>query len=114
MLGLASARLARALSIDEVSAPLRDRVKEAGDAPGAPAWQRWAARLIGCPICTGWWISLAVSLVAPGRRRLLRGTAVAGAQVLLALAERLVSEEGRAAIHHADLAEAAVPRRRSA
>jgi hypothetical protein len=44
-----------------------------------------------------------VSLVAPGRHRLLRGVAVAGAQVVLALSERLISEEGRVAIHSADL-----------
>ena len=38
----------------------------------------------------------------PGPLRLCRGLSVAGSQVMITLAERLVSEQGRAAIHEAD------------
>lgn len=102
VLGLAAARLARAVSVDEIGQPLRDRVNERTDGNV----NRWATTLVNCPVCTGWWFSLLVSLVAPGRHRLLRGVAVAGVQVLVSLLERLVSEEGRAAIHEADRAAA--------
>jgi len=37
--------------------------------------------------------------------RVRRGIAAAGVQVLITLAERLISEQGRAAIHRADLAD---------
>lgn len=57
-------------------------------------------------MCVGWKTSIAVSLSAPGERRLHGGVTVAGAQVLLRLAERLVPERGRAAIHEADIVEA--------
>jgi hypothetical protein len=53
-------------------------------------------------VCTGWWSSLLLSMVWPGRCRFRRGLSVAGAQVLLTLAERLVSEQGRVAIRQAD------------
>jgi hypothetical protein len=104
VLALASSRLTRAISLDEITSPLRDRLgtKARG---GGPVWS-WAHRLLSCPACLGWWVSLAVSLSVPGRHRLLRGASVAGGQVFLALLERLVSEEGRAAIHGADLAKA--------
>jgi hypothetical protein len=109
VLGLAAARLARAISVDEISEPARARLTRTARATPARAWSTWADRLVGCPLCVGWWTSLAVSLAAPGRHRLLRGMAVAGAQVVLALSERLISEEGRMAIHTADIAAAADP-----
>lgn len=101
VLGLAAARLARAVSVDEIGQPLRDRVNERTDG----SVNRWATSLVGCPVCTGWWFSLVVSLLARGRHRVLRGVAVAGMQVLISLVERLVSEEGRAAVHQANHAE---------
>jgi hypothetical protein len=104
VLALAASRLARAVSVDDITAPARRRVGEWAqrrDSEGA----RWLVELLHCPVCTGWWASLAVSLAAPGQRRLLRGVSVAGAQVVLTLAERLISEEGRAAISSADLLE---------
>jgi hypothetical protein len=108
VLGLAATRIARAISLDEISAPARTRLASWAETPGRSPLRRWVNRLIECPICVGWWTSIGLSLVVPGRQRLLRGGAVAGAQVLLALLERLVSEEGRAAIHQADQAEAEV------
>lgn len=106
MLALASTRIARAISVDEITKSGRERLERAAARPGGARWLDWAHRLVDCPLCIGWWTSLAVSLVAPGRQRLLRGAAVAGAQVMLTLAERLISEEGRTAIHMADRVEA--------
>jgi hypothetical protein len=109
VLGLAATRLARAVAVDDVSQPARDHLQSWSRRPGAGRWRTWLDSLVHCPICAGWWLSLAVSAVAPGRHRLLRGVAVAGAQVLFSLAERLVSEEGRAAIHQANQAAVADP-----
>jgi hypothetical protein len=103
VLALAADRLARAISVDEVSEPLRRRCHAWAATRRDSVGPHWVTRLLDCPLCTGWWVSLAVSLAAPGRRRLLRGAAVSGAQVMLSLAERLVSEEGRVAIERADL-----------
>jgi hypothetical protein len=108
VIALAAQRLARAISTDTISAPLRQRLsRRAGRAPqrGAGTVARWFDDLINCPVCTGWWTSLAMSAVWPGPARLRRGVSVAGAQVVLTLLERLVSEQGRAAIHHADISE---------
>ena len=106
MLALASTRLARAVSTDSVTQPARDRLAVWAEGPERPGWRMWAMELVHCPLCVGWWMSLGVSLVAPGRHRVLRGIAVAGVQVIFSLAERLVSEEGRAFISVADEAEA--------
>ena len=105
MIGLAAARVARAVSCDEVTAPLRDRLARAARAAhggGSGRVVRWLSELVHCPVCTGWWTSLALSAMWPGQLRLRRGLSVAGAQVLITLAERLVSEQGRVAIHEAD------------
>jgi hypothetical protein len=103
VLAFAASRITRAVSLDEITAPLRVRLEERAENGGTAL--AWATKLVECPLCVGWWVSLAVSIAAPGRHRLLRGASVAGVQVFLALAERLVSEEGRAAIHEADVAE---------
>jgi hypothetical protein len=110
VLALAATRLARAISVDEITAPARERVEAWAQRSPASGWRNRTVELVGCPVCVGWWISVGVSLAAPGRQRLLRGAAVAGLQVLLALAERLISEEGRAAIHLADQAAERSPR----
>lgn len=110
VLGLAATRLARAISIDEIAAPARRRMELWANEASAPKWRQWSLELVRCPVCVGWWTSLALSLVAPGRRRVLRGVSVAGVQVLLALVERLISEEGRAAVYVADRAAAESPR----
>jgi hypothetical protein len=99
VLALAANRLARAIAVDEITEPVRDRV-DAWARRGSAGRER-LAQLVHCPTCTGWWTSLALSLVVPGRRRLLRGVAVAGGQVMLSLAERLVSEQGRVAVYEA-------------
>lgn len=107
MLALAAARCARAISVDEISEPLRSRLSARADRSPVGHWLRGVDTLMHCPLCVGWWTSLAISFAAPGRQRLIRGMAVAGVQVLLALTERLVSEEGRMAIHVANDAERA-------
>jgi hypothetical protein len=81
VIALAAGRLARAISVDQI------------------------AELLRCPVCVGWWTSLATSFAWPGRMRVRRGIAAAGVQVLMTLAERLISEQGRAAISRADLAD---------
>jgi hypothetical protein len=107
VLALASNRLARALTVDEITEPARERVLAWTRDHVSGEARRRLEQLIACPICMGWWTSIALSVLTPGPRRLRRGVAVAGAQVLLTLAERLVSERGRAAIHEAELVEAA-------
>jgi hypothetical protein len=105
VLALASERLARAISIDEITAPGRARLSRWAEADGESRARSWIVQLVHCPMCVGWWTSVGISLVTPGRHRVLRGAAVAGVQVPLALAERLISEEGRLAIHTANHAE---------
>ncbi len=101
VLGFAASRVTRAISLDEISAPLRERFSARASQGGAML--EWTHKLVTCPLCVGWWVSLALSFSLPGRHRLVRGASVAGAQALMALAERLVSEEGRAAIYDADI-----------
>jgi len=105
VLALASSRLTRVVTLDEITAPLRERLDAKAQDDADSTWV-WANRLVSCPACVGWWVSLGISVALPGRHRLLRGASVAGAQMFLALVERLVSEQGRAAISGADVAEA--------
>lgn len=106
VVALAAGRLARAISVDEVAEPIRARLDAWASADGDDhAARRFLADLVRCPVCVGFWASLATSAAWPGRMKVRRGVAAAGVQVLLTLAERLVSERGRAEIHHADLAE---------
>ena len=109
VLALAATRLARAISIDEITAPARGRMEEWANESPTSKGREWALELVRCPVCVGWWTSLAISLAVPGRQRLLRGVSVAGLQVLLTLVERLVSEEGRAAVYVAERAAAQPP-----
>lgn len=106
VLAFAAARLARVISLDEITAPARRRLEEWAHEASAPSWRTWSLDLVRCPVCVGWWTSLAISLAAPGRHRLLRGASVAGLQVALAFVERLISEEGRAAVYVAERAAA--------
>jgi hypothetical protein len=105
VIALGAQRIARAISSDEIAAPVRDRVDRwAETATGRRrGLARWTASLLRCPVCTGWWASLALSAVWPGRARVRRGISVAGGQVLLSLVERWISERGRASIHEADI-----------
>ena len=107
VLALAANRLARAVTVDEITEPARRRVLAWADEHLPAAGRSRLEQLITCTVCMGWWTSIGLSLLTPGRGRIRRGMAVAGAQVLLTLAERLVSERGRAAIHEAELVEAA-------
>ena len=107
VLALASNRLARAVTVDEITGPTRERLLAWTGSRLPAAGQERLEQLVNCPVCMGWWTSIGLSLLTPGPRRVRRGMAVAGAQVLLTLAERLVSERGRAAVHEAELVEAA-------
>jgi hypothetical protein len=111
ILALASNRLARAITVDEITEPARARSIAWGQDHLSPSLQQRLTQLIECPVCMGWWTSILLSLLTPGRRRLRRGMAVAGAQVLLSLAERLVSERGRAAVDEARLVQQAADER---
>ena len=106
VIALAADRIARAISSDAITEGWRERLARAATSNNGDrshrAVARWISELVHCPVCTGWWTSLALSALWPGGLRLRRGLSVAGAQVLLTLAERLVSEIGRAAIHQAD------------
>jgi hypothetical protein len=105
VIGLAAARVARAISCDEITVALRRRLDHASASSEdghRRALARWSSNLVHCPVCTGWWASLALSALWPGPMRFRRGLSVAGAQVIITLAERLVSEEGRAAVREAD------------
>lgn len=104
VLGFAASRVTRAISLDEISAPARARLEARANRGGTALV--WSHKLVTCPLCVGWWVSLVLSFALPGRHRLVRGASIAGVQALIALAERLVSEEGRAAIHGADIVEA--------
>jgi hypothetical protein len=108
VVAFAAQRLARALSTDSITAPLRHWVERVARTRNGRATGRLAgsaSELLACPVCTGWWASLAVSAAWPGSGRFRRGLSAAGVQVLLALLERLVSERGRSAIHDADIGE---------
>jgi hypothetical protein len=105
VIALAADRIARAVSLDAITAPLRARLRESSSRANgatAPLWHR-TAELVDCPVCTGWWSSLLLSMVWPGDNRFRRGISVAGAQVFLTLAERLVSEQGRVAVRRAEV-----------
>src|SRR5690349_11682951 len=104
VIALAAERVARAVSIDDVSAGWRQRMQSRGESAGGSSnrLQRWVSEMITCPVCTGWWASLTLSMLWPGRYRVRRGLAVAGAQVILTFAERLVSEQGRLVIQQAE------------
>src|SRR4051812_47566540 len=82
VIALAATRLARAISVDDITEPWRQRLNRAADEAGdSRRVIRFVADLVCCPICTGWWASLAVSALWPGSYRLRRGMSVAGAQV---------------------------------
>jgi hypothetical protein len=104
VIGLAAARVTRAIAIDDISEPLRDRLQRAArEATGSSQRAlQLLADLVCCPVCLGWWTSLALSTIWPGRNRLRRAMSVAGAQVLITLAERLVSEQGRLAVREVE------------
>lgn len=106
VIALAAARVARAISVDDITRAWRERLdRSVGHADGDRRnhrARRLLADLVSCPVCTGWWASLFMSTLWPGSHRIRRGLSVAGAQVLITLAERLVSEQGRAVIRQAD------------
>jgi hypothetical protein len=66
LLALAAYRLWRLIGIDEITAPIRDRVTGRLWASGEDTrWERYHPtldKLIGCPWCLGAWVSLAATL----------------------------------------------------
>jgi hypothetical protein len=69
----ATARLTRLVTLDEVSAPVRDWAWRSG--------HRRTTYLVNCPHCVSVWAGLAVSLVLP--RPIRRALALSQAVVLL-------------------------------
>ena len=97
--------MARAISVDDLTAPLRDRLKDRAASEDNGKYQKatqLVVDLVCCPVCVGWSASITMSAVRPGGNRLRRGVSVAGAQVMLTLAERLVSEQGRLAVREVE------------
>lgn len=56
---LAAARLTRFVVIDEVGAPVRNAARRLGSAVRGDVGYEWVDRLVGCPWCCGFWLSLA-------------------------------------------------------
>jgi hypothetical protein len=56
LLALAAFRVTRLIGWDDITEPWRHRLAGYDDAPGAP--RGLAARLVECPWCLGWWVSL--------------------------------------------------------
>jgi hypothetical protein len=105
LVGLAGARLARAVSVDEITKPLRDRLALWAYRPDAVGWQRWLYDLVECPICSGTWLTAGAYAVSRyGKRRgplneeLVTLAAAMGVHVLATLADRLMFQVGEAAI----------------
>ena len=108
VIALASARVARAISVDEITEPMRVRLNEVvgvGD-QDCRRGRQLLVGLVNCPVCVGWWASFVLSALWPGRHRLRRGLSVAGFQVLITMAERLLSEQGRLAVRQIEEEEA--------
>ena len=106
VISLAAARIARAVSVDQISSRARERLSAAAARSSTSGIRgpalRSVADLVACPICTGWWASLATSMIWPGRYRFRRALSAAGLQVLLTFPERILSEAGRAAAEQTD------------
>jgi hypothetical protein len=105
VIALAAARVARAISVDGITEPLRDRLRARAASEGNGKHQKATELLVDfvcCPVCVGWWASLTMSLLWPGGNRLRRGVSVAGAQVMITFAERLLSEQGRLAVREVE------------
>ena len=98
IVGLAAFRIARAIATDTVSLPFRrwlfakayagippDQIETADPSmfQSAPV-VRWLYKLLSCPFCIGFWISLALwAVLHEGRDPLVTAFAVAGFQYLL-------------------------------
>jgi hypothetical protein len=105
VIALAAARVARAISVDGITEPLRDRLRGRAASDGDGKLQKASELLVDlvcCPVCVGWWASLTMSALWPGGNRLRRGVSVAGAQVMITFAERLLSEQGRLAVREVE------------
>lgn len=55
----------------KLTAPLRNFL-----ASRSEFWAHWSSNLIRCPMCAGWWVGLALSLVLPGLCPVTAGPAV--------------------------------------
>jgi hypothetical protein len=74
VIALAADGVARAISLDGITAPWRERLERAAEdrTESRGRVSRFVAELVGCPPCTGWWASLAASALWPGQHRLRR------------------------------------------
>jgi hypothetical protein len=91
VLSLAAYRASRALSLDSITAPMRDRLDFWSQGRGG--WRQKVAELISCGWCSGFWLSgvtYAVYVTVTGRWEdepvlvhLIFWWAIAGAQSLL-------------------------------
>lgn len=83
ILVLACFRLARLVSKDKITEPLRYQFgrRAAGKRPWSLPWL--AAEWINCPHCTGVWFAFFLALLAGRKGLLLRWLAVAGGQSFL-------------------------------
>lgn len=61
LLALGAYRLWRLIGIDEITAPIRDRITGRRTYARNPkGYREWLDKLIACPWCAGFWVTLAV------------------------------------------------------
>lgn len=96
VVALAGYRLARAVSVDDITKPIRDLLYRWTYGTGKPPknYRQFLFDLVTCPICTGWWITITLGLVtsmsltdAPAVQHLLLAVAAAGGQCWLTVRE---------------------------
>lgn len=113
VVGIAAYRLARAVSVDTISEPLRswvfwrghdDRVVTEGAVVPTPEpvvtsrpWA-WAYGLVSCPFCSSWWLALAFYAlwVHDGwdRRQVVAAIAAAGVAALCTSLDGAANRDG--------------------
>lgn len=95
VVALAGYRLARAVSVDDITKPIRDLLYRwtYGELP-PKRYRVFLLDLIGCPVCSGWWITITLGLVASAQltdapliQHLLLAVAAAGGQCWLTVRE---------------------------
>jgi hypothetical protein len=96
VVAFAGYRLARAVSVDDITKECRDLLYRWTYETGEPPknYRRFLVDLIGCPICTGWWITITIGLICSSQLidgplvlHLLLAVSAAGGQCWLTLRE---------------------------
>lgn len=95
VVALAGYRLARAVSVDDVTLPIRQGLYRWTYERGAPkSYRVFLLDLINCPVCSGWWITIGLGLAAsaqltdaPITQHILLAIAAAGGQCWLTTRE---------------------------